>query len=127
MVPTLILFSVFLLIVGHDVPGGGFAGGLLAAAALLVVFLAFGDRGVRRALPTEPEILTGIGLGLAILGGIIGWVFADAFLAYVFTELTFPLIGTVKVTSLLLFDAGVYILVVGLVVTAIVRLGGERQ
>ena len=55
MIPTLALFAVFLLIIGHNVPGGGFAGGLLLAAALLMVFLAFGERGVRLALPTEPE------------------------------------------------------------------------
>lgn len=127
MVPTLVLFSLFLLIVGHDMPGGGFAGGLLAAAALLVVFFAFGDRGVLRAIPTEPEVLTGIGLGLAILGGIVGWLFADAFLAYAFTEISLPLLGKVKLTSLLLFDAGVYLLVIGLVVTGIVRLGGEPR
>lgn len=125
MVPTLTLFSLFLLIVGHDLPGGGFAGGLLASAALLMVFFAFGVRGLRRAIPVDPEILTGIGLGLAILGGIVGWVFADAFLAYAATSVSLPIVGSVKLTSLLLFDLGVYVLVVGLVVTAVTRLGQE--
>ena len=125
MVPTLTLFSLFLLIVGHDLPGGGFAGGLLVSAALLMVFFAFGARGLRRAVPIDPEILTGFGLGLAILGGTIGWLFADAFLAYASTAVTLPLIGTVKLTSLLVFDLGVYVLVVGLVVTAVTRLGQE--
>lgn len=127
MVPTLVLFSLFLLIVGHDMPGGGFAGGLLAGAALLVVFFAFGDRGVRKAIPAEPEVLTGIGLGLAILGGIVGWLFADAFLAYAFAEITLPIVGKVKLTTLLLFDAGVYVLVIGLVLTGILHLGGEQR
>lgn len=125
MVPTLALFSLFLLIVGHDLPGGGFAGGLLVSAALLMVFFAFGVRGLRRAVPVDPEILTGVGLGLAILGGIVGWLFADAFLAYASTPITLPILGTVKLTSLLLFDLGVYVLVVGLVVTAVSRLGQE--
>ena len=127
MVPTLTLFSLFLLIVGHDLPGGGFAGGLLVSSALLMVFLAFGDRGLRRAVPIEPEILVGIGLGLAILGGLVGWLFADAFLAYAATSLSLPLVGDLKLTSLVLFDAGVYVLVVGLVVTAIIRLGGDHS
>jgi multicomponent Na+:H+ antiporter subunit A len=125
MVPTLTLFSVFLLIVGHDLPGGGFAGGLLVSAALLMVFFAFGARGLRRAMPVDPEILTGVGLGLAIVGGIVGWIFADAFLAYASTAISLPIVGSVKVTSLLLFDLGVYVLVVGLVVTAVTRLGQE--
>lgn len=125
MVPTLALFSVFLLVVGHDVPGGGFAGGLIFSASLLVAFLAFGGRGLRRVLPVQPELLTGIGLGLALLGGLIGWVFQDAFLAYAAAPIALPLIGEFKLTSVLLFDAGVYVLVVGLVLTAILRLGSE--
>ena len=126
MVPTLALFAVFLLIVGHNVPGGGFAGGLLLAAALLMVFLAFGERGVRLALPAEPETLTGVGLSLALLGGIVGWLFEGAFLAYASAPVTLPLVGEFKLTTLLLFDLGVFILVVGLVATATIRLGGEQ-
>ena len=64
MVPTLVLFSGFLLVVGHDSPGGGFAGGLLASAALLLVSLAFGGRGVAVAFTREPERIVGIGLDL---------------------------------------------------------------
>lgn len=70
IVPTLVVFSIYLLIVGHDLPGGGFAGGLIASSALLVVYLAFGDRGTRRALPIEPEIVVGIGLALALGAGV---------------------------------------------------------
>lgn len=125
MVPTLALFSVFLLVVGHDIPGGGFAGGLIFSASLLVAFLAFGGRGLRQVLPVQPELLTGIGLGLALLSGMIGWFAQDAFLAYAAAPISLPLIGEFKLTSVLLFDAGVYVLVVGLVLTAILRLGSE--
>ena len=126
MVPTLVLFSVFLLVTGHDVPGGGFAGGLIASAALLLVFLAFGARGLKRALPLDPEALTGIGLAAAILAGIVGLVFNDTFLTYTYASAELPLIGDVKISTLLLFDVGVYILVIGLVATAILRLGWEQ-
>lgn len=125
MVPTLALFSVFLLIVGHDLPGGGFAGGLILSAAMLVVFLTFGGRGLRRVLPVEGEQLVGIGLALALLSGFVGLLFENAFLAYTTTTLSLPIIGDLKLTSLLIFDAGVYVLVVGLVSSAILRLGGE--
>ena len=126
MVPTLVLISVFLLVTGHDVPGGGFAGGLIASAALLLVFLAFGARGLKRALPLDPEALTGIGLAAAILAGIVGLVFNDTFLTYTYASAELPLIGDVKISTLLLFDVGVYILVIGLVATAILRLGWEQ-
>ena len=97
------------------------------SSALLLIFFAFGGHGLRRAVPGDPEMLTGVGLGLAMLGGLSGWLFADAFLAYASAALTLPLIGELKLTSLLLFDLGVYVLVVGLVVTAVLRLGEETS
>ena len=125
MVPTLVLFSLFLLIVGHDLPGGGFAGGLIAASALLLIFLSFGGRGLRRAFPLDSMMLIGAGLACAIAAGLIGLVAEGTFLTYTYAEITGPLIGTVKISSLLLFDLGVYLLVVGVVATAIERLGGD--
>ncbi len=127
MIPTLVVFSIYLLVVGHDLPGGGFAGGLLGAAAVLMVYLAFGDRGVRRALRIEPEIITGIGLGVAFAAGLLGMLADDAFLTALSYGPTLPVLGTVKVTSVLAFDAGVYLVVLGLIGTAVVRLGGEER
>lgn len=127
LVPTLVLFSVVLLVVGHDAPGGGFAGGLVASAAVLLIFLAYGVRGVRRALPVEPEMVIAVGLALAIAAGVLGALFRGTFLTATYAATQLPLIGDVKLSSLLLFDVGVYVLVVGLVTAAIVRLGtGER-
>jgi multisubunit Na+/H+ antiporter MnhB subunit len=126
MVPTLALFSLFLLIIGHDVPGGGFAGGLIASLALLLIFLSFGSRGLRRALPVEPDMIMGIGLAMAVAAGIIGAIFEGTFLTYTFASWDAALVGEVKVSSLLLFDLGVYVLVIGLVATATLRLGTEQ-
>lgn len=125
MVPTLVVFSVYVLVVGHDAPGGGFAGGLLAAAALLLVYLAYGDRGVRRVLRLDPEAVAGFGLVVAVGAGLAGIVLGDAFLEGLTLTTTVPLIGVVKLTSVLVFDVGVYLVVVGLVGAGIVRLGGE--
>ncbi|MGI9641822.1 MAG: MnhB domain-containing protein, partial [Acidimicrobiia bacterium] len=84
MVPTLILFSVFLLVVGHDVPGGGFAGGLIASSALLLLYLSFGTRGVHRALPIDAGELIGGGLAAALIAGLIGLFFEGTFLTYTY-------------------------------------------
>lgn len=127
MVPTLVLFSVYLLFVGHDVPGGGFAGGLIASLALLLVYLSFGARGLRRALPVEPDIIMGLGLVLAVLAGLAGLFVEGTFLTYTFAEWSAPLIGDIKVSTLLFFDLGVYVLVIGLVATATLRLGAEAS
>lgn len=126
MVPTLFVFSIWLLVVGHDRPGGGFAGGLVAASALLLLFLTFGSLGVRRLVRFEPESVVGAGLALAIAGGLIGLAAGD-FLGYEYVSFEAPVIGEVKLSSLLVFDLGVYVLVVGLVATALERLGGDRS
>lgn len=125
MVPTLAVFSLYVLVVGHDIPGGGFAGGLIGSAALLLIYLAFGDRGVRRALPTEPEVVVGLGLAIAFTAGALGLVVDGIFLSSLTAATEVPAIGTVKITSVLVFDAGVYLVVLGLIGTAIVRLGSE--
>jgi multisubunit Na+/H+ antiporter MnhB subunit len=126
MVPTLVLFSIYLVVVGHDVPGGGFSGGLMASAALLLVFLSFGSRGLRKVLPIDPETIIGVSLGTAILAGVVGLFIEGTFLTYTYTSLTAPLVGEIKLSSLLLFDLGVYGVVIGLIATATLHLGAER-
>ncbi len=127
MIPILLLFSIYLLIVGHDAPGGGFAGGLAAAAAVLLIYLAYGNRGLRRALRVEPEVITGIGLATAFAAGALGLFLGEQFLEALSASFTVPAIGIVKLTSVLVFDAGVYLVVVGLVATGILRLGAAEQ
>ena len=127
LVPTLVLLSLYLFVVGHDLPGGGFAGGLLGAAALLLIFLSVGDRGVRRALRVRPEVVMGIGLATSVAAGLLGLVVDGSLLAALSAGGDWPLIGEVKITSVLAFDAGVYLVVVGLVGSALLRLGGEGR
>ncbi|NNF64542.1 MAG: Na(+)/H(+) antiporter subunit B [Acidimicrobiia bacterium] len=127
MVPTLAMFSLYLLVVGHDVPGGGFAGGLVASIGLLLMYLAYGERGLRRALPIDSLMVIGSGLLLAVAGGLVGIIDGGAFLTYTFATSDLPLVGEVKVSTLLLFDLGVYVLVIGVAATALQRLGGDPQ
>jgi multisubunit Na+/H+ antiporter MnhB subunit len=125
MVPTLVLFSIYTLVIGHDAPGGGFAGGLLGSAAVLLVYLAFGDRGVRRLLRLQSETILGIGLLIVSGVGVFGLLAGDALLESLKLAGALPVVGEVKLTSVLIFDAGVYLIVVGLVSGGILRLGGE--
>lgn len=127
MVPTLALFSIYLLVIGHDLPGGGFAGGLVAGMALLVMYLAFGERGVRRVVAIDPDRITGLGLALAVAAGLIGLVAEGSFLASSTASFSAPWIGDIKISTLLVFDLGVYLLVIGLVATAIVHLGRDES
>jgi multicomponent Na+:H+ antiporter subunit A len=123
IVPTLLVVSVYLLVVGHNEPGGGFVGGLLAGSGLLVVFLTGGGVAVRELLPVRPAALIASGIALAMATALSGLVFAGSLLTSGKLDLELGWFGKLEVGSALIFDIGVYLVVVGLVATVLVRLG----
>jgi len=127
VVPTIFIVSLFLLVVGHDAPGGGFVGGLLAGAALLVVFLSGGRNDVTALLPVQPRSLVGLGMAVSITVASLGLVFGSSFLDAGKITLDLWLVGEISAGSSLLFDVGVYLVVVGLVATVLVELGGPEE
>ena len=122
---TALLFSLFLLFVGHNAPGGGFVGGLTAAAALVLRYAADGIEGVDRLVPYPERVFLGGGVVIATLDGLAGYVWADAFLASAKVEYAVGVLGTLKATTALPFDIGVYLVVVGLVLAILRALGGD--
>lgn len=127
MVPTLVVVSAFLLVVGHDAPGGGFVGGLLAGAAVLVAFLAGGGRAVRRMIPVPARVLVGSGIGVATLTAFAGLVFGRGWLDAGKAVLDLGPVGEISVGSALIFDLGVYLVVLGLVLTIVEHLGTPEE
>jgi len=122
---TILLFSLFLLFAGHNDPGGGFVGGLVAGAALVLRAIAHGADDVTRTARVRPETLLGAGLLLAVGTGAGALVLGGDVLESGSVEVAVPLLGTVKVVSVLFFDIGVYLVVVGLVLALVVNLGRE--
>lgn len=122
---TALLFSLFLLFAGHNAPGGGFVGGLVAGAAFVLRYVEGGASAVVRAAPVPANALIGVGLTVAVATGVGSWVGGAQFLESAKVEFALPLLGKVKATSALLFDIGVYLIVVGLVVGLLTTLGGE--
>lgn len=117
IVPILGIFSFFLLLRGHNWPGGGFAGGLMAGAALVLYAFASSTDYVQRKLYLNSFFLIGAGLLLAFLSGLIGLLREGAFLKGYWLDrdlLILPKLGTP-----LLFDLGVYVVVVGMVVLVV--------
>lgn len=125
--PTALLVSVYLLFAGHNAPGGGFIGGLVAGAALVLRFVEGGSPAIRRALPVAPTTLLGGGLAVAVATAVIPWFSGDQFLESGKLEVDVPAIGLVKATSALPFDVGVYLVVLGLVLTVLRTLGGGER
>lgn len=122
---TALLFSAFLLFVGHNNPGGGFIGGLVAAAAFILRYVDGGTAAVKQAVPVPPDVILGTGLLVAIVTGLASLVQGGAFLESGSVTLDLPLFGAVKVVSSLAFDIGVYLVVVGLALSLLLSLGGE--
>lgn len=108
---------------GHNAPGGGFAGGLIAGAAFLMRFLAGGEPPLDRprALPTSG--LIGAGLAVAVATGLGAVVAGGDFLESSIFEVTAPLVGEVKLVTSTIFDVGVYLVVLGVVLSMLTHLG----
>ena len=124
---TALLFSLFLLFAGHNAPGGGFVGGLVAAAAIVLRYVAGGIEEVERIVAVRGSALLGWGLLVAALTGAGGWLWDDAFLASAKVDVAVPVFTTLKATTALPFDIGVYLVVVGLLLTILEALGTERD
>ncbi len=120
LMPLMAVASVFLLLRGHDEPGGGFIGGLLLATGLVGYAVVFGPVAARTLLHVTPRMVVTIGLAIAVISGWIGWVIAgDPFLTsrghWVTIHLTAE--SYLKIGPSLGFDIGVYLLVAGSVMT----------
>ena len=112
MSPILIMFSVFLLLRGHNSPGGGFVGGLVAATSVILLTLAYNPDEVRRRLRIDFLRVMYFGLVLAATAGILGLILGGSFLQSLFWSPLIRGVGRLELSTPLLFDIGVYVVVV---------------
>lgn len=117
--PIVLAFSIFLTLRGHNAPGGGFSGGLVMGSAVILRYLAAGPAGIRN-LRIDPVVLMGAGLVLAMVTGLTSLVVDDAFLESAIWKSDVALIGEIKIVSSSIFDIGVHVLVVGVVMAVLV-------
>jgi multicomponent Na+:H+ antiporter subunit B len=123
LVVLLLVLAIFVLLRGHNEPGGGFIGGLLAAGAIAIHQLACGVDRARRLLRVDPRALAGVGLLVALASGVIGLLQGGRFLYGVWAVREIPGVG--KIGTPLLFDVGVFLVVVGAVLTILFTLDEE--
>lgn len=119
--PLLLLFAVFLLLRGHNQPGGGFVGGLVVASSFVLYSIAFGVAAARRALLVSPSKLLGMGLVVALVSGVPGVVDKRSFMSAVWTTFDGGS-GVIAVGTPLVFDVGVFLAVIGVVLTIVFTL-----
>ena len=142
VVPIVLVLAVSLFLQGHNLPGGGFIGGVLTVAAFGLVYVAFGldylevgvlDREVdpgagmfeHRSVTAYRRVFV-LGLAVVAASGVAGLLLGESFLAQTFVHLEgVPLYGEVELASALVFDTGVYLVVVGGLLTILSVVGGE--
>ncbi|HLR40514.1 MAG TPA: Na(+)/H(+) antiporter subunit B [Virgibacillus sp.] len=121
----ILLFAVYIFFAGHNSPGGGFVGGLLTTGAFVLLLLAYDLKTVKQLLPFNFMIVVAIGLLLS-LGMAAGSLVVNVpFFTHAFGDFYLPLFGETALHTATIFDAGVYLVVVGAALTIIQTIGGD--
>jgi multicomponent Na+:H+ antiporter subunit B len=118
LMPLLLLFALFLLVRGHNAPGGGFVAGLVVAAAFVLHAMAYGVAASRRALLVSPPLLLPVGLLVALISGLPAVVLGQPFMTGVWTTAG----AGIALGTPLLFDIGVFLAVIGVALTIVFTL-----
>ena len=124
---TVLVFGLYLLFAGHNQPGGGFVGGLVCGTAFVLRYVARGRVEIASAVPVDPGVPLGAGIVLAALTGVVPLLLGRDYLRSGVYELAVPVLGDVKLTSALVFDTGVFLVVVGMVLALLRTLGAEAE
>ncbi|MEW6728151.1 MAG: hydrogen gas-evolving membrane-bound hydrogenase subunit E, partial [Pseudomonadota bacterium] len=123
LLPLTLLVAVFILLRGHNLPGGGFIAGLITAVALIVQYLANGIDWTEQRLRLDMQRVIAAGLALATGTGLVAMGLGFPFLTSTFTHLHWPVVGEFELASAMAFDFGVFLVVVGATVLILVQLG----
>lgn len=126
VVGLLLLFSIFMLLRGHNEPGGGFIGGLIGSTAFVLYAIACGTADARKALRIMPQTIAMLGLLIALSAGIFAALFLDNFFTgqWLFVGATETDKG-LPISTVLAFDIGVYMVVFGSILTLVFAMEEE--
>jgi multicomponent K+:H+ antiporter subunit A len=127
LLPLSLAVAVYIFLRGHNLPGGGFIAGLVAAIALMLQYVASGMDFAAKRLRVNYVRLLGVGLGIATLTGMASFVFGYPFLTSTHGYVTPPLIDKFELASAMAFDLGVFLVVVGTVLLAMTEIAGLKR
>ncbi|WP_257350504.1 Na(+)/H(+) antiporter subunit B [Pseudalkalibacillus decolorationis] len=123
---VILAFSVNLLLAGHNAPGGGFIGGLMASGGFLLLYISFGLKTMGRVLRVNFRYFIGAGLLIAFFTGAGSFLFGQPFLSHTYGYFDVPLLGKTELATAMLFDLGVYITVIGVTMTIMLSIAHDR-
>ena len=121
----ILTFGVELFFSGHNNPGGGFIGGLVLSSAFVLLYLVFDIERVHKGIPFDFKKIAAFGVLLVVLSGIGSVLFGTQFLTQGFREFNLPVFGTTELATVIMFEAGVALTVVGVVVTIILSISED--
>jgi multicomponent K+:H+ antiporter subunit A len=127
LLPLALLVAVFILLRGHNQPGGGFIAGLITAVALIVQYLANGALWTQQRMEFDSHSLIAWGLAVAALTGLASWLFGHPYLTSAFGHFDWPIVGEFELASAIAFDLGVFLAVVGATLIILVQLGAVHH
>lgn len=121
----ILTFGIELFFAGHNDPGGGFIGGLVLSSAFVLLFLVHDIETVQQGIPVDFKKVAATGVFFAVGTGVIAALFGNAFLTQTFVTVDLPVYGPTEFATVLLFELGVALTVVGTVVTIILSISED--
>ncbi|TQR21577.1 Na(+)/H(+) antiporter subunit B [Psychrobacillus vulpis] len=122
----ILTFGVYLFLSGHNTPGGGFIGGLVLASAFVLLYLSSDIESVQKSLPLDFKMVAAFGVLLATSTGFGSLLLGVPFLSQTFAYFDLPIFGKTELTTVTIFEAGVALAVVGVVVTIILSISEDE-
>ncbi len=121
----ILTLALYLFFSGHNNPGGGFIGGLVLASSFVLILLAFDIETVKKGFPVDFKIIGATGALIVLVTGLGATVFGESFLTQAFATYNLPLFGEMEFSTVTIFEIGVALTVVGVVVTIILSISED--
>lgn len=122
----ILTFGVYLFLSGHNQPGGGFIGGLVLATAFVLMFLTFDSETVNKAIPFDFKKISALGVLLAFSSSALPMFFGQPFMSQTFSYFDLPIFGKTELATVTLFESGVALTVIGVVVNIITSISEDE-
>lgn len=123
---VILAFAVYLFLVGHNAPGGGFVGGLITSSAFVLLYMVYGFKTMENVMKVNFRVVLAIGLLIAVTTGVGSLFFGKPFLTHTFGDFHFPIFGEVELATAMIFDFGIFLTVIGVTMTIILAIAEDH-
>ncbi|MEE4196650.1 MAG: MnhB domain-containing protein [Bacteroidales bacterium] len=119
---VMVIYSIYLLLRGHNNPGGGFIAGIIASTGFLFFAIIHGTEALQKIIKIQPQLLIATGLSLVFLAAFLPLTETKEFLTGLWLVADIPLLGEFHLGTPLLFDSGVFLVVIGVILTIVISI-----